>query len=90
MKFIGQDYTVRITDKAGIIPENEPCFLFRAQDKHFAQTMRHYAWLLRHDGNEELAERVNNFVLEIENWQSTVKRKTPDIPVQTKIEFNGA
>lgn len=87
MKFIGEDYTKRITDNAGIIPEDEPCFLFRAKDKHFAQVMRHYAWLCRMDGNEEQAEKVNGFIPSIESYQDKKGRKAPDIPIQTKMQL---
>jgi len=87
MDFIGNDYKARIIDKAGIIPDDEPCFLFRAKDQHCAQTLRHYAWLCEKNGNHEQAEKVYDFILKIENYQDKKGRKAPDIPVQTKMQL---
>ena len=89
MKHIRQDYNDRVQDSAGIIPHDEPVMLFRAQDKHMAQVLRHYAWLLRQDKNEEMAVLVSNHVLEVEKWQSNVKRKRPDCPVVTLRHSKG-
>ena len=51
MKFTRSDYTKRIIDKAGKIPQDEPVFLLRAQDVHAPSTLRHYAKLLEEAGN---------------------------------------
>jgi NTP pyrophosphatase (non-canonical NTP hydrolase) len=40
MKHSRPDYQARITDTAGIIPENEPVFLLRAQDRTAASVVR--------------------------------------------------
>jgi len=42
MKHARPDYD-RIQDPAGLIPDDEPVFLLRAQDKHAAKALRWYA-----------------------------------------------
>jgi hypothetical protein len=78
MKFTREDYNKRIIDKAGIIPEDEPVFLLRAQDKNAPSTLRHYARLLEEDGNIEMAEELRAHARQMIVWQKSVKVKTPD------------
>lgn len=47
MKHARDDYN-RIQDPAGLIPDDEPVFLLRGQDKFAAETLRYYAYLVRH------------------------------------------
>jgi len=47
MKHARDDYN-RIQDPAGLIPADEPVFLLRGQDKFAAETLRYYAYLVRH------------------------------------------
>ena len=58
MKFTREDYNRRIKDTDGKIPEDEPVFLLRAQDKYAPDTLRFYANLLKEDGNTEMAEEL--------------------------------
>ena len=55
MKHAREDYN-RIQDPEGKIPEDEPVFLLRGQDKHAASAVRYWARLVRADGGDaELA-----------------------------------
>lgn len=67
----------RIQDPAGIIPENEPVFLLRAQDIHAAYAVRD--WLDRYtsDPNHspERAKQVSEHFKLMRDWPI---KKTPD------------
>lgn len=78
MKFTREDYNKRIVDKAGKIPEDEPVFLLRAQDKHAPGTLRFYAKCLEDDGNIEMAEELRNHARQMIVWQKSVRVKAPD------------
>jgi hypothetical protein len=78
MKFTRDDYNKRIVDKANKIPEDEPVFLLRAQDKYAPSTLRFYAKLLEEDGNIEMAEELRAHARNMIVWQKSVKVKTPD------------
>lgn len=78
MKFTRDDYNKRIIDKAGKIPDDEPVFLLRAQDKYAPSTLRHYAQLLEDDGNIEMAEELRAHARQMIVWQKSVKVKKPD------------
>lgn len=78
MKFTRDDYNKRIVDKANKIPEDEPVFLLRAQDKYAPSTLRFYAKLLEEDGNTEMAEELRAHARNMIVWQKSVKVKTPD------------
>lgn len=78
MKFTREDYNRRIIDKEGRIPEDEPVFLLRAQDKYAPSTLRHYAKLLAEDGNIEMAEELRKHAKDMLVWQKSVKVKKPD------------
>jgi hypothetical protein len=66
----------RIQDPAGIIPENEPVFLLRAQDIHAVIAVS--AWLksYREDPghDEERAKEAMLHIYKMENWKV---KKTP-------------
>ncbi|HEY4787618.1 MAG TPA: hypothetical protein VIH57_16285 [Bacteroidales bacterium] len=78
MRFTREDYNKRIIDKEGKIPEDEPVFLLRAQDKYAPSTLRFYARLLEEDGNIEMAEELRNHARQMIVWQKSVKVKSPD------------
>ena len=78
MKFTRDDYNKRIIDKAKKIPEDEPVFLLRAQNKYAPSTLRFYAKLLEEDGNMEMAEELRAHARNMIVWQKSVKVKAPD------------
>jgi hypothetical protein len=78
MKFTREDYNRRIKDTDGRIPEDEPVFLLRAQDKYAPDTLRFYANLLKEDGNEEMAEELFAHARNMLVWQKSVRVKKPD------------
>ncbi len=78
MKFTRDDYNKRIVDKAKKIPEDEPVFLLRAQDKYAPSTLRFYAKLLEEDGDIEMAEELRAHARNMIVWQKSVKVKAPD------------
>ena len=80
MKFTREDYIRRIIDKEGKIPDDEPVFLLRAQDKYAPATLRYYAKLLEEDGNKDMAEELYRHAREMIVWQKSVKVKKPDKP----------
>jgi hypothetical protein len=78
MKFTREDYNNRIVDKANKIPDDEPVFLLRAQDKHAPSTLRFYAGLLEEAGNEEMAAELRKHAKDMLVWQKSKKVKAPD------------
>jgi hypothetical protein len=71
------DYN-RIQDPAGLIPDNEPVCLFRAQDKHFAAVMEFYASLVEMDGGQQ--EIIRSARAHAELGRQWPVKKTPDMP----------
>ena len=49
MKFTREDYNRRIVDLEGKIPEDEPVFLLRAQDKFSSLTLKKYCNFLEQE-----------------------------------------
>ena len=49
------DYNDRVQDASGIIPEDEPVFLIRAQDRVGADAVRAWAYLHRLGGGSDVA-----------------------------------
>lgn len=78
MKHFREDYN-RIQDPAGLIPENEPVFLLRAQDKNAPSTLRYWAQMAMMDKNYEMAIMILKGADEMEQWQKEVKVKQPDL-----------
>jgi hypothetical protein len=78
MKHARSDYD-RIQDPAGLIPENEPVLLFRAQDKHFIKVARFYQMLVEEDddGDMRIVTAIDDHLVRARNWPV---RKTPDMP----------
>lgn len=82
MKHAREDYNP-IQDPRGLIPEDEPVMLFRAQDKHLPDILLRYLSLLHQDGNpdERLLELVGDHLQAVRKWQSKHKPKKPDLPI---------
>jgi len=77
MKHSRQDY-MHIQDPKGIIPEDEPVFLLRAQDPAAPFAVR--SWAQKVDqlgGDRKMVNIALAFADEMENWP---KRKLPDLP----------
>lgn len=80
MRHARKDYN-RIQDPAGLIPEKEPVFLLRGQDLCAPATLAFYATEVRRlEGNEEIADMVEGWAIEMLHWQDKVKCKMPDLP----------
>ena len=72
-----QDYQ-RIQDPAGLIPENEPVFLLRAQDRTAAQTLRFWAQLQdSNDGDQVAAALAREHADAMDAWPV---KKLADVP----------
>jgi len=80
MKHARPDYD-RIQDPAGLIPEDEPVVLFRAQDQYTPAILEYYADLVEQDhGDPEIVRTARAHVERILDWQVEVKCKAPDMP----------
>jgi len=76
MKHARKDYD-RIQDPAGLIPDDEPVFLFRAQDKHFIKILQHYRKLVRTDmGDPRIIEATTDHIELAKKWPV---KKAPDL-----------
>ncbi|MEQ1761584.1 MAG: hypothetical protein ABL984_00430 [Pyrinomonadaceae bacterium] len=90
MKHARKDYN-RIQDPAGLIPEDEPVFLFRAQDRFAAKVLDHYASILEAEVRSldeafvdsevannlaEVAAATREQARKFRHWPN---RKTPDL-----------
>lgn len=86
MKHARDDYA-RIQDPKGLIPDDEPVFLLRGQDKCAPAAVD--AWIRQASYNGAspaiilAAAAQRNRMVE---WQSTVKVKTPDMPAPPQPE----
>lgn len=64
------DYNERIQDSANLIPEDEPCFLIRAQDEVGAAAVRAWAYLFRVNGGSDLMySKAMAHADKMENWK---------------------
>ena len=81
MKHARLDYQ-RIQDPAGLIPEDEPVFLLRAQDATAPATIREWVRLqrMRNDCAEIACELATRHVAAMEIWQWDHGCKTADVP----------
>lgn len=77
MKHARADYD-RIQDPAGSIPDDEPVFLIRGQDKFAAEAVRGYARLVQND-NPEMAKVCRDWADKMDAWP---KKKSPDLEGQ--------
>ena len=79
MKHFREDYN-RIQDPLGLIPENEPVFLLRAQDKLAPELLLRWAAKLRlAGGSPEMAAMVEAGAQEMIAWQANMTSKLPDL-----------
>lgn len=83
------DYNKRIQDSAGIIPDDEPVFLLRAQDNLAPNILREYAVRVNKKGNREMADRVWEHAAAMEKWRgdNQDKIKNPDAPIQQTLNL---
>ena len=75
-----KDYN-RIQDPMGIIPEDEPVFLLRAQDIAAPEAV--ISWIeahIRHGGDIDIAKLALDQVMRMKEWQEKHGWKKADIP----------
>jgi len=78
MKHARPDYN-RIQDPAGKIPEDEPVFLLRGQDRAAPGAVRAYAEILESMGGDPVLVRQSREQAErMEEWQAAVRSKVAD------------
>lgn len=78
MKHARSDYN-RIQDPAGLIPEEEPVFLLRGQDKFAAEALRYYAHLVKHQRDPDMRIYIAT-LQQAEAMDLWPKKKMPDMP----------
>lgn len=89
MKHARSDYD-RIQDPENKIPEDEPVFLLRGQDKFAPELLLRWAAKLRLSGGSSLmATLVENHAQEMIAWQKKHGNKIPDLPKRKGIEVGG-
>lgn len=81
MKHSREDYNGRIVDTAGLIPEDEPVFIIRGQDRFAPNVLLFYATCIANE-NPDIANKVSMHAMEMLMWQNANGRKTPDLPYQ--------
>jgi len=87
MQFGRTDYNKRIVDKDGKIPEDEPVFFLRAQDKFAPELLLTWAMKFRLAGGDpELASNAEEHAQKMINWQSIHGCKVPDFTDQDKLK----
>ena len=81
MKHARPDYN-RIQDPAKLIPEDEPVFLIRAQDKVAPAALEFYADLAAgHGASQQVINSVVTHAQAMRAWQRENGSKVPDMPV---------
>lgn len=76
MRHARDDYN-RIQDPAGLIPEDEPVFLLRGQDKLAEMTLLYYAQLVKaHGGDPAIIDATIAQSIRMSEWP---KKKLPDL-----------
>ena len=76
MKHAREDYN-RIQDPQGRIPDDEPVFLLRGQDRLAVFAIRYYAEMCKHNGAPEIAAKALAHAELMDAWPT---KKTPDLP----------
>lgn len=76
MKHARDDYN-RIQDPAGLIPDDEPVFLLRAQDKLACEAVSYYAELCEAEQAPDVAAKARAHANAMQAWP---KKKLPDLP----------
>ncbi|GJQ61074.1 MAG: hypothetical protein SCALA702_01270 [Melioribacteraceae bacterium] len=79
MKHAREDYS-RIQDPKNIIPEDEPVFLLRGQDKFAPELLHRWAGKLRLSGGDpKMAKLVEEHAQSMIEWQKNKVSKMPDL-----------
>jgi len=79
MKHAREDYN-RIQDPENKIPEDEPVFLLRGQDKFAPSLLRQWAdFMQEEEGGQEMADMVFEHADKMEEWQKEHGSKIPDL-----------
>lgn len=79
MKHARDDYN-RIQDPAGLIPDDEPVFLLRAQDKSAPETLRYWSdENARNGGDLALCQLAEDWADRMEEWQRQHGSKPADL-----------
>lgn len=95
MKHARSDYD-RIQDPQGLIPDGEPVFLLRAQDKHFLPMLERYRTLVERDVDSDtnarlaISESVRQHIDLTTAWQAGNLQKAPDLPTDLQKVALGA
>ncbi len=71
-----EDYN-RIQDPAGLIPDDEPVFLLRAQDQLACWAVKYYAEACKNNQAPEVAAKAMAHAERMAAWP---KKKIPDLP----------
>ncbi len=80
MKHARDDYN-RIQDPDNLIPENEPVFLLRAQDKTAPATLEAWANMVALlGGDPEIIKAARLQAHKMREWQIINGSKVPDLP----------
>lgn len=80
MLFNRPDYDKRIKDSEGLIPDDEPVFLLRGQDKLAPRLLLQWAAELRLSGGDPaMAESAEAHAQRMISWQKSHRCKTPDM-----------
>lgn len=78
-----KDYQ-RIQDPAGLIPENEPVFMLRAQDTVAARTVRDWTEYNKDAGGDpKLSEMAREHAAKMDLWPV---KKLADLPAEQPVE----
>jgi hypothetical protein len=74
MRFGRRDYDSRIKDTDGLIDEDEPVFLLRAQDKLAWKIVRIYAWFAQEAGYDQtVVEKAGKQAELMKIWKTKKK-----------------
>ena len=81
MKHAREDYQKRVQDSANLIPEDEPVFLLRAQDKLAPEVVEYWADIAEQEGaSENIVKAARAHVELMQKWQEKNGSKIPDMP----------
>lgn len=81
-----RDYTRRIQDVEGLIPDDEPVFLIRGKDIVGPEAVAYYAGLAEKAGADpELVGAVLAHAGRMKEWQAKNGAKVPDVDVKELV-----
>lgn len=76
-----KDYQERVQDSENLIPEDEPVFLLRAQDKTAPEVVDAWADWAKEDGAaDNIVEAARTHAELMRKWQEVHGSKVPDMP----------